>query len=279
MDFALPVGQLTQTVTVEGDVSQVETTSAQISNVVQPEQMRELPLNGRNFEQLITLAPGVQTIKFATGGLYYGSANAYSVSGSRANGQQEVLDDTDVNDYMNRGSGAGVLATSMGVDAIAEFQTLTNTYSAQFGGNGAVMNAVSKSGTNALHGLGLSSFLRNSALDSRNFFDPAKIPAFRRNQFGGTLGGPIKKDKMFFFVNYEGLRQGLGETKVYPVLDANGRKGRHKRHRRVYRRANSCLPKPALVPGTNSYVASSILPVLEFLQCQCPPAGDQQSHH
>src|SRR5262249_50199935 len=223
VDFSLPVGQLTEAVTVEGQVSTVETTSAALSNLVEPTQIRELPLNGRNYEQLILLAPGVQTIGNVTKGLYYGAANAFSVSGSRANGQQELMDDTDVNDYMNRGSGAGVLATSMGVDAIAEFQTLTNTYGAQYGGNGAVMNAVSKSGTNTFHGSAYE-FPRNSALDARNFYETTKAP-FKRNQFGGTLGGPIKKDKMFFFFNYEGLRQSLGETKTYTVLDANARQG------------------------------------------------------
>jgi len=249
VDFSLPVGQLTQTVTVEGEVSTVETTSAALSNLVAPTQMRELPLNGRNYEQLILLAPGVQTISNISKGLYYGSGNAYSVSGSRANGQQELMDDTDVNDYMNRGSGAGVLATAMGVDAIAEFQTLTNTYGAQFGGNGAVMNAVSKSGTNAFHGSAYE-FLRNSALDARNFYDPAVIPAFRRNQFGGTLGGPVKKNKMFFFVNYEGLRQGLGETHVYTVLDANARNG--------------------IINGVNFGIAPSVAPVLAFYSAHVP---------
>ncbi len=223
VDFSLPVGQLTEAVSVEGQVSTVETTSAALSNLVEPAQIRELPLNGRNYEQLILLAPGVQTIGNVTKGLYYGAANAFSVSGSRANGQQELMDDTDVNDYMNRGSGAGVLATSMGVDAIAEFQTLTNTYGAQYGGNGAVMNAVSKSGTNTFHGSAYE-FIRNSALDARNFYETTKAP-FKRNQFGGRLGGPIKKDRMFCFFNYEGLRQSLGETKTYTVLDANARQG------------------------------------------------------
>ncbi|HVV43980.1 MAG TPA: hypothetical protein VHC72_02215, partial [Bryobacteraceae bacterium] len=99
----------------------------------------------------------------------------------------------------------------------------TNTYSAQFGGNGAVVNAITKSGTNALHGSAYE-FLRNSVLDARNFFDAQK-PPFRRNQFGGSLGGPIKKDKLFFFVNYEGLQQLLGESRVAFVPDASVRAG------------------------------------------------------
>src|SRR5579871_1349855 len=106
-----------------------------------------------------------------------------------------------------------VIGSSLGVEAIGEFQTLTNTYSAQFGGNGGVINAVSRSGTNNFHG-SLYEFLRNSALDARQFIDPAVIPPLRQNQFGASLGGPIKKDKLFFFVNYEGIQLVQGESKL-----------------------------------------------------------------
>ena len=116
------------------------------------------------------------------------------------------------------------MGTTLGVDAIAEFEILTNTYSAQYGGNGSVVNEVTRSGTNALHGSGYE-FIRNSALDARNFFDPAKIPLFQKNQFGGTLGGPIKKDKMFFFANYEGIRQVTGQTNLKVIPDANALQG------------------------------------------------------
>ena len=265
VDFGVPIGQVAQTVTVEGEVSQVETTSSQISNLVEQTQIRELPLNGRNFEQLVLLAPGVVTFTNFSKGTFYGAGNGFSVSGSRPNGQAELLDDTDVMDYMNRGSGAGILGTSMGVDAIAEFQTLTNTYGAQFGGNGSVVNEVSKSGTNSFHGSAYE-FLRNSALDARNFFDPPKITPFKRNQFGGTLGGPIKKDKMFFFTNYEGLRQSLGETLQYTVLDAQARNGFLPNSAGVY--------VPA-VPGKPGNVAPSVLPYLNFYSEHVPlPSGE-----
>jgi hypothetical protein len=232
VDFSLPVGQLTQTVTVEGQAAQVETTSSAISNLVEQAQIKDLPLNGRNFEQLIVLAPGVLSFSNVTKGAFYGAGDAFTVAGSRPNGQQILMDNTNIMTYMNRGSGAGILGTSMGVDAIAEFQTLTNTYGAQYGGNGAVVNSVSKSGTNAFHG-SIYEFFRNSALDARNFFETRINPGqtephpapFKRNQFGGTLGGPIKKDKMFFFVNYEGLRQRLGETDTSTVLDLPARSG------------------------------------------------------
>lgn len=232
VDFSLPVGQLNQTVTVEGQAAQVETSSSAISNLVEQAQIRDLPLNGRNFEQLIVLAPGVLSFSNLTKGAFYGTGDAFTVAGSRPNGQQILMDNTNIMTYMNRGSGAGILGTSMGVDAIAEFQTLTNTYGAQYGGNGAVVNSVSKSGTNAFHG-SVYEFFRNSALDARNFFETRINPGetephpapFKRNQFGGTFGGPIKKDKMFFFVNYEGLRQRLGETSVSTVLDGQARLG------------------------------------------------------
>ena len=222
VDFSLPVGQAQQTVTVEGQVPQVDTTSAAVSNLVDESQMRDLPLNGRNFEQLISLAPGVQQVA-PSGGALYGNQNNYSIAGSRPEGQEFLLDNTNVQDFWNHGTGSGFLGTSLGVEAIQEFQLLTDTYSAQFGGSGAVVNAASKSGTNEVHGSAYE-FLRNSALDARNFFDVTK-PEFRRNQFGGSLGGPIKKDKLFFFVNYEGLRQSLGETGRAFVPDANVHQG------------------------------------------------------
>jgi hypothetical protein len=232
VDFSLPVGEVSQTVSVEGEVSRVETQTAAVSSLVTPQQMSQLPLNGRNFEQLLSLAPGVLTVKqaFVTGGAggissgFYGPSDTYSVAGSRPVGQVFLLDNQDLQGYWQKGAGASITGNSLGVEAIQEFQLLTNTYSAQFGGTGAAMNAASRSGTNALHGSAYE-FLRNSALDARNFFDGTKIPPFRRNQFGGSLGGPVKKDKAFFFVNYEGLRSALGITGNQFVPDALSRSG------------------------------------------------------
>jgi hypothetical protein len=220
VDFALAVGQQEQTVTVQAEASQVETTSATVGALVDQTQMRELPLNGRNFEQLILLAPGVQSFSPVQASGAQGRSDSYSVSGSRPEGQALLLDGEDLQTFWNRGL-ASISGSSLGVEAIGEFQTLTNTYSAQFGGNGAVVNSVSKSGTNAFHGSAYD-YLRNSALDARNFFDPGNgPPPFRRNQFGGSVGGPIRKNKMFFFVNYEGIRQLLGETEVAFVPACN----------------------------------------------------------
>src|SRR5579864_8481535 len=218
VDFSLPVGQQSQTVTVEGQASTVETTNATVGQLTDQKQMRDLPLNGRNFEQLILLTPGVQTIQsngFVSSG-FQGRAPEYSVAGSRPTGQAILLDDENLQNFWNKGMGS-VSGSSLGVEAIGEFQTLTNTYGAQFGGNGAVINAVSKSGTNGFHGSAFD-FLRNSALDARDYFSTRNTPpAFRRNQYGGSLGGPVKKDKAFFFVDYEGTRQLLEENKVATV--------------------------------------------------------------
>lgn len=208
VDFSLPVGQAQQTITVEGAISQVETQSTAVSTLVESKQINDLPLNGRNFTQLMTLAPGVTQIPLGApgaGSTFYGNGQKYSIAGSRPSGQAYLLDDQDMTNFWNNGPGAGGLGTALGVEAVAEFQTLTNTYSAQFGGNGAVINASTKSGTNGFHGSAFE-FLRNDKLEARNFFDGASPPAFRQNQFGGSIGGPIKKNKLFFFVNYEGLR-------------------------------------------------------------------------
>jgi hypothetical protein len=215
VDFALPVGQQQQTVTVEGEVSAVETTNAAIGTYTSEQQMRELPLNGRNFEQLIQLAPGVATVQWSNNAMQ-GRAAQYSVAGARPEGQAIMLDDESLQSFWNNGI-SSITGSSLGVEAIAEFQTLTNAYSAQFGGNGAVINAVSRSGTNAFHGSAFD-FLRNNVLDARDFFSTrSSPPPLRKNQFGGSAGGPIKKDKAFFFVDYEGIRQLLGENKVANV--------------------------------------------------------------
>jgi hypothetical protein len=224
VDISLEVGSAEQTVTVEGQAPQVETTSSAIGSLIEPTQVANLPLNGRNYTQLLTLAPGVVTGNYQKTVLG-GRGAAYSVSGNRAFGELFLLDNTNTTDYFGKSVGSsGVTGEAMGVESIAEFQMLTNTYSAQYGGNGAVLDAVSKSGTNSFHGSAYE-YLRNSVLDSRNYFDGPSIPEFRRNQFGASLGGPVKKDKAFFFVNYEGLRELQGVSEPVFVPDSNARNG------------------------------------------------------
>jgi hypothetical protein len=227
VDFSMMVGQSQQTITVEAQVSQVDTESTTVQSVVEQKQINDLPLNGRNFTDLITLVPGVSGgSQIGNGGanLLYGLENNFSVSGSRSEGQAYLLDGTDIQGFWAHGSGSGVMGTTLGIEAIAEFSVLTNTYSAQYGGNGAAVNTASKSGTNNWHGSAYE-FLRNSALDARNFYDGSSVPAFRQNQFGGTFGGPIKKDKLFFFVNDEELRKSQGQTAVSYVPDSLAHQG------------------------------------------------------
>jgi hypothetical protein len=208
VDFTLQVGQQQQTITVEGEVTQVETTSAAVGALTDQRQMRELPLNGRNFQQLVLLAPGVQTMTTVNPNARQGRELSFAAAGARPENQAILLDDENLQNFYRRGVGT-VTGTSLGVEAI---------------GNGVVVNAVTKSGTNTFHGSAYE-FLRNSAFDARRFFDTLKRPGeneaqpppFKRNQFGGTLGGPIVKDKFFFFVNYEGIREGLGQSSVANV--------------------------------------------------------------
>ncbi len=223
VDFSMKIGQEQQTVTVEAQAAQVESTSSSISTLVETKQVEDLPLNGRNYTQLIELAPGIQPMKPTAPG-FYGTGEDYSVSGARPEGQAFLLDNSNVQDFWNHGPGSAVLGTTLGVDAIAEFSIQTNTYSAQFGRSGAAINAVTKSGTNSFHG-SLFEYLRNSDLDARAFYDPHNLPGFRRNQFGGSIGGPIIKNKAFFFFNYEGLRNNQGLTEVAIVPTAAARAG------------------------------------------------------
>ncbi len=227
LDFRLKVASAHENVFVNALAPGVETQTGSVSSLVTSEQLHDLPLNGRNFESLISVAPGVSLVPSSLGRTttgvannpVYGNQDNYSVSGSRPVGTAILLDNTDISGFFNHGTGSGVTGAALGVDAIAEFQILTNTYGAQFGGTGAVLNIASRSGTNTFHGSAYE-FLRNDVLDSRGYFDvdpngkPTSAPPYRRNQFGGTFGGPIRKNKLFFFVNYEGLRSSLGQTNI-----------------------------------------------------------------
>ncbi len=226
IDVKFALEATTSTVDVQANaVAQVNSTSGEQSTLIDPKQIRELPLNGRNFEQLILLAPGAQPSPASSSSAAYGRSPSYSISGARPVGQAVLLDGANIQGFWNRGTGASIIGTSLGVEAIGEFQTLTGIYGAQFGGSGSVINAVTKSGTNDIHGSAYD-FLRNSVFDARNHFDaPSGPPSFRRNQFGGSVGFPIRKDKLFGFINYEGLRQQLGETNVSYVPDQNAHQG------------------------------------------------------
>ncbi len=225
VDLPLAVGASNVTVEVRTAEAQVNSTSGEQSSLIDPKQIRDLPLNGRNVEQLILLAPGAQPSPATSQGSVFGRSASYSISGARPEGSLFLLDGADSEGYWDRGTGASLIGTSLGIEAIAEFQTLTGIYGAQFGGNGAVINAVTKSGTNDIHGSAYD-FLRNSVFDARNYFDPLSgVPSFRRNQFGGSVGLPFRKDKTFFFINYEGLRQQLGRSYTSIVPDGEAHLG------------------------------------------------------
>src|SRR5579864_9010610 len=190
--------------------------------------VRDTPLNGRDWAALATLQAGVSSVQngSATGGgnTDRGFGAAVSISGSRPDQNSYRLDGISINDYAN-GAPGSVLGDNLGIDAVEEVGVLGSNYPAQFGRtSGGVINVVTRSGNNSFHG-SLYEFLRNSALDARNFFDGPKIPPFKRNQFGGSGGLPIKKDRTFIFGDYEGLRQSLGVTTVTTVPSATARMG------------------------------------------------------
>ena len=197
-NVSLAVGATTEVVQVQAAVAQVETASSQVGALMGQKQMADIPLNGRDYQQLLLLAPGMQPVTNDLGSDTYGRGQTYTVGGARPEGQATLLDGTNVQGFYDRGSGLNTLGTSLGVDGIAEIQALTNTYSAEFGGSGSAINMVTKSGTNELHGTAYE-YLRNNVFDARNYFDlPNGPPPFRRNQFGGSVGGPIKKDSRSF---------------------------------------------------------------------------------
>lgn len=229
LNFTLKVGQVTESVEVTGAAPTVQLASSSIGTVVSPNTVVELPLNGRDWTQLATLQSGVnvvQTQQPALSGsarISRGFGNAMTISGTRPQANNYRLDGISIVDYSG-GPPGSVLGIALGVDAIAEFSVLTSNYDASYGRTaGGVVNAITRSGTNQIHG-GAYEFLRNSDLDARNFFDTT-IPPFRRNQFGASAGGPIQKDKTFFFADYEGLRQDLGMTAVNNVPSQDARNG------------------------------------------------------
>src|SRR5262245_49385810 len=226
VDIKLEVGQIAGEVDVIADADPINLTSAALSGLVNDKQIRDLPLNGRSFQQLALLQPGVTAALAAGNDVVGGRTPKISINGARPEQNNFLLDGTDINNVYNKtpGSVAGVL---LGVDAVLEFQVLTNAYSAEFGRSaGGVINAVTRSGENRMHGSAFE-FLRNSALDAKNFFDPLNkpIPSFKRNQFGATIGGPIHRDKTFFFGAYEGLIERLGISGVTSVPDESARQG------------------------------------------------------
>jgi Carboxypeptidase regulatory-like domain len=224
LHLALTVGNVQETVSVADTPSVVDTTTLQVQGLVDERQVKELPLNGRSFDQLIQLNPA--SVSYTTqrsGGVGTSNSsvgNMYSVSGRRPQDNLFLLNGIEYTgaSLINVTPG-GTSGQLLGVDAVREFNVVSDTYGANYGKRtGAQVSIITASGGNKLHGSAYE-FLRNSALDARNYFDQANIPEFQRNDFGAALGGALRHDKLFGFGNYEGYRQHLGLSAVSFVPD------------------------------------------------------------
>jgi hypothetical protein len=230
LDFNLKVGQVTESVHVTGEAPAVQLASSSIGTVVGSDAIVELPLNGRDWTSLANLEPAVhavltQQVVGSPNGPRgnRGFGNQLTISGTRPQQNNYRLDGISIVDQVG-GAPGSVEGVALGVDAIAEFSVLTSNYTAEYGRtSGGVINAITKSGTNQIHGDAYW-FLRDEGFDARNFFDVNRAP-FHRDQFGGSVGAPIQKDKTFFFADYEGFRQDLGTTHVFNVPSPDARNG------------------------------------------------------
>ena len=229
VNLRLQVGAVQEQVSVTSEAPLVNTTTAPVSGLVGERQVKDLPLNGRSFDNLITLNPGAVNYSALKSGPSVGSGEGayFTVAGRRPYDNIFLLNGIEYTGSSNIGiTPGGVSGQLLGIDAVREFNVISDTYSAEYGKrSGAQVSVVTQSGSNQLHGA-VFEFLRNNKLDARNFFDQTiGAPPFKRNQFGGSLGGPIKRDKMFLFGNYEGFRHRLGLSNVAFVPDNNTRLG------------------------------------------------------
>jgi hypothetical protein len=214
-----------EVVTVAAGTSPVNTRTSELSYLVDRRTIEQIPINGRNFTDLMSLQPSVTPFPHRDNGSVVAHGLAMSVNGQDPRANVYLLDGTLLNDFTNgpAGSAAG---TALGMETVREFRLESNSYSAEFGRNiGGQVNAITKSGTNRVAGSAFE-YHRNDALDARNYFDVGDKPPFTRNQYGGTLGGPIARDRLFFFIGYEALNENLGRTVTTTVPDENARAGR-----------------------------------------------------
>lgn len=227
VNLTMEVGAITETVEVTAEASLVNTTSASLGALVDAQAVADLPLNGRNYIDLTFLQAGIsKNENMTSGGTFVGSW--FSSNGAPLRSNSYMLDGTVMANVL--GGSAGSMANStLGIEGIQEWRVITNTFSAEYGLTmGSQMTIVTKSGTNGFHG-SLFEYFRNSALDARNYFDvttaitPGRLPPFKRNNYGGSLGGPLKTDKLFFFATYEALRERLGITSVANTIPAECR--------------------------------------------------------
>ena len=252
LDFTLEPGGVTETVIVEGGAQQLtpDVLTSTLGQLVNRRQVENLPLNGRDFSQLVLLQPGTTRALSDQGDILSGKGAKISVHGARTTENSYLLDGTDILDALGRNA-AGSHGLVSGIESVQEFTVLTNTYAAEYGrAAGGVFNIATRSGSNKFHGSAFE-YHRNSALDARNFFDPATKPPLKRNQFGFSAGGPAVKNKLFFFGTYEGFRERLGITDTQFVPSLAARRG-------------GFLPAGATIsPAVLPYLALMPLPTID----------------
>jgi hypothetical protein len=223
----LEIGDLAQEVTVNEEIPVVNATTSSVSGLVGEREVKDLPLNGRSFDNLMTLNPGVINYGLKSANTSTSNGNTFSVEGRRPMDNIVLLNGIEYTGSSQLAiTPGGVSGELLGIDAVREFNVETDTYGSEYGKrSGAQVSVVTQSGTNAVHG-SVFEFLRNSAVDSRSFFaQTSSTPPFRQNQFGGALGGPLKKNRLFLFGNYEGFRQAETLSSVSVVPDAKVRLG------------------------------------------------------
>jgi hypothetical protein len=264
IDLTLHAGNVSEQITVTDTPSSVNLSTQQTSGLVDERQVKDLPLNGRSYDQLITLNPATVNYTAQRSGSIGTSnssvGNMFAISGRRPQDNLYLLNGVEYTgaSLINVTPG-GTSGQLLGVDAVREFNVVTDTYSANYGKRqGAQISIVTASGTNTLHGSAYE-FLRNSFFDARNYFDQARIPEFQRNNYGLSLGGPLRRNKFFLFGNYEGYRQNLGITDVTLVPDTQARQG--------------LLPNPSNPSGPrkNYGVAAGVAPLLNLWPVQNGP--------
>src|ERR1019366_8768697 len=227
VNLRLELGEFVQQIAITEQAPVVNTTTAPVSGVVGEREVKDLPLNGRSFDNLIALNPGaINYSALKSPNTSTSNGNTFSVAGRRTSENLFLLNGVE---YMGSSQLAvtpgGTSGYLLGIDGIREFNVLTDTYSAEYGKRaGAQVSVVTQSGTNEFHGTAFE-FVRNSAFDSPGPFDHGTVPSFRRNQFGGAAGGPLKRDRLFLFGNYEGFRQALAVSSVSVVPDPKAMSG------------------------------------------------------
>ncbi|MCL5262672.1 MAG: carboxypeptidase-like regulatory domain-containing protein, partial [Acidobacteria bacterium] len=273
-NLILHIGSVRQQVTVHADASRISLTTSDISGLVGQRQVRNLPLNGRSYDELMTLDPGiVNYTSQKTGGIGVSNStvgNNFAVSGNRPQQNLYLLNGIEFTGAaeVNMQPG-GVSEELLGVDAVREFNVLRDNYGAEYGKRpGAQVLIVTQSGTNHFHG-SVYEFLRNNVLDAPNYFDRGSAPPFQRNQFGAALGGPLQRNRTFLFGNYEGFRQHLHQTGVDLVPDANARLGL------LPCRLVSPTPNPCPASGlVRVGIAPGVAPLLHLWPMPSPGAPD-----